>query len=198
MLRCERVKFGAKQQQFQAMKITRQSNNPAALRRRWESVPGVRFAGQAESEPKECKPAARQSPPQGWVTIAETAALISRDRSSVRYRLAVAGVKYRKIRLNGRLMSIYRRREVEAVGAKMKPLPELREDELDGMVMQKEVARRVGMTASMVIRRLQKLGIEPLTVLVRGADGSVRKCRLHTEEQVEQVNQLQPLWRHKK
>ncbi len=161
-------------------------------------MPGVRFAGQAESEPKECKPAARQSPPQGWVTIAEAAALILRDRSSVRYRLAVAGVKYRKIRLNGRLMSIYRRREVEAVGAKMKPLPELREDELDGLVMQKDVARRVGMTASMVIQRLQKLGIEPLTVLVRGADGSVRKCRLHTEEQVEKVNQLQPLWRYKK
>lgn len=169
-----------------------------ALRRRWESVPGVHFAGQAESETKECKPAARQSPPQGWVTIAEAAEMMSRDRSSVRYRLAVAGVKDRKIRLNGRMMSIYRCREVEAVGAGLKPLPELREDELGGMLMQKEVARRVGMTPSMVVMRQQKLGIEPRTVLVRRADGSVRKCCLFTEEQVEQVNQLQPLWRNKK
>lgn len=180
------------------MKITRRSNNPAALRRRWESMPGVRFTEPVKSEPKECKPETRQSPPAGWVTVAEAAVIMSRNRSSVKYRLAVAGVKDRKIRLNGRMMSIYRRREVEAVGAGLKPLPELREDELDGLVMQKDVARRVGMTPSMVVMRQQKLGIEPRTVLVRRADGSVRKCCLFTEEQVEQVNQLQPLWRNKK
>ena len=158
------------------------------MRRRWAGIPGVTYTPGAESEAEAIlqaakrrgKPKAAKRVPAGWVTRADAAKMIGRDKSRVLARMNKIQAEERKMRVNGRLMVIYRQEDVERMQRDVEELPMLSEAETAGWNMLHEVAERVGVKPSTIFKHLDRLGVVAKRVMVR-CETKTKKCLLISE-----------------
>lgn len=184
------------------MRIIRQKN-PTALRRLWETVPGVSFPTE---EQRETAPRRRGRPvskikrekkqtelrTDGWLTAAEASAICGRTKGHLYQFFAAKGLKKKRVLDNGQLRWVYPEAEVREIIERFEaPLIE----PLVGWVMLKDAAEEAGVPYKQARSYLDRQGIRPLTMLVKNNRGYTRRCALLTPQEADVFIEI---WRRMK